>query len=137
MELSLEKVMLTFVGLLLASMICMPLIEGGITQVHDQYAYSQFKDLIDSIDNGVNKVVNDSGQNAFQKDIYVPSTVTVKSSMNVVSYYFSSSSITSTIYREYPVNVDVCFNYAAGFYRVHIAWENSTWIAVVFAHLSG
>lgn len=133
LEVSLEKVMLTVVALSFASMICVPLIECGVRQAHDQYAYSQFETLINSIDGGIGIVMNSTGQKAFQEDVYVPSTVTISSSENRVTYCFKSDSMATTINKEYPLNVNLSFSYPAGWYTVNIRLENSTWIIVSFA----
>jgi hypothetical protein len=113
-------------------MICIPLIEGGVRQAHDQYAYSQFETLINSIDSGIGIVMNSTGQKAFQEDVYVPSTVTIDSSENRVTYCFKSDSMATTINKEYPLNVNLSFSYPAGWYIVNIRLENSTWIIVSF-----
>jgi hypothetical protein len=114
-------------------MICIPLIESGIQQTSDQYNYSQFETVISSIDNGISMVLNSTGQKAMQEDLYVPSTVVINSSLNVVNYYFLSSSITKSISRNYPMNVDIAFGYGAGWFSVNIFLQNSTWIKVSFA----
>ena len=134
MELSLEKIMLTVIALCFASMICIPLIESGMAQTRDQYNYSQFEMMISSLDNGISMVLNSTGQKAIQEDLYIPSTVVINSSLNVVDYYFTSSSITRSISRDYPMNVDIGFSYSAAWYTVSIALQNSTWIRISFVY---
>ena len=135
MEVSLEKIMLVLVGLCFASLVCVPLIEGGAKQARDQFANSQFESFVSSIDSGIAMVLNSSGQKAFQEDALVPSTVTVNSSMNRVTYYFSSDSVTNCINKDYPINVNSSFNSPSGWYRIRIWLASPTLIAVNFTHI--
>ncbi|WXG45679.1 MAG: hypothetical protein WED05_03150 [Candidatus Atabeyarchaeum deiterrae] len=134
MELTLEKIMLTLVGLSFASMICIPLIENGFTQISDQYGYSQFQSLTSTIDSGIFMVLNGTGQQTYQGDVYVPQHVTINSSIidHGVWYHFNSGSIDTTVFREYPIGVAISFNYMPGWYRVRIVMENSSLITVSF-----
>jgi hypothetical protein len=137
LEVSLEKLMLTVIALCFASMICIPLIEGGVRQARYQFEYSHFEMLISSIDNGIAILLNSTGQKAIQADLYIPSEVAVNSSMTMVTYYFTSDSITTSIRRDYPINVDVSFNYSDGWYNVNMELANSTWIRISFAEKAG
>ena len=132
MELALEKIMLTVVGLCFASMICVPLVLNGVSQISDQYAYSQFQDLVASIDSGINAIANGTHQGDFLRDIYVPHGVTMNSSINQVSYYFNSSSISRSITKEYPIAVSLSFNYPGGWYRVRLHLQNSSTVVASF-----
>jgi hypothetical protein len=122
--------MLTVIGLCFASMICVPLIMDGVSQISDQYAYSQFQDLVGFIDSGINNVANGTGQAIVQKEIYIPHSVTMNSSLNQVTFSFDSSSIKRTVNREYPINVKLGFNYPEGWYRISIYLQNSS-IAII------
>lgn len=132
MEVTLEKVMLTVVGLCFASMICVPLIVDGVSQISDQYAYSQFQDLVGSIDSGIAIITNGTQQGNFLKDVYIPHGVTMNSSINEVSYCFDSASIKKTVNREYPIVVSLSFNYPEGWYRVSIYLRNTTMVVASF-----
>jgi hypothetical protein len=124
--------MLTVVGLCFALMICVPLVMNGVSQISDQYAYSQFQDAVASIDSGINVVANGTNQGDFVKDIYIPQGVTMNSSINQVSYYFDSSSISRLVTKEYPIAVSLSFNYPSGWYRVTLHLQNSTAIVASF-----
>lgn len=130
LEVTLEKVMLTVIGLCFASMICVPLIENGVSQISDQYAYSQFQDLVASIDSGINNVANGTGQVSYQKEIYIPPGVTMNSSSNQVTFHFESTSMKKTVNREYPIAVNLSSNYPEGWYSINIYLLNSS-IAIV------
>lgn len=135
MEVTLEKVMLTVVGLCFASMICVPLIVDGVSQISDQYAYSQFQDLVGSIDSGIAIITNGTQQGNFLKDVYIPHGVTMNSSINEVSYCFDSASIKKTVNREYPIVVSLSFNYPEGWYRVSIYLRNTTMVVASFTSI--
>jgi hypothetical protein len=137
LELSLEKIMLTVIALCFASMICIPLIENGLEQTRTEYDYSEFESMIRSIDNGIGMVLNSTAHKAVQEDIYIPSGVLVNSSLNMVTYSFTSDSVTRTISRNYPLNVDARFSYFAGWYKVSIVLQNSSWITISFAYKVG
>jgi hypothetical protein len=132
LEVALEKIMLTVVGLCFASMICVPLILDGVSQISDQRAYSQFQDLVSSIDSGINAIANGTHQGDFSEDIYVPTGVTMNSSFNEVSYNFNSTSISRSVSKEYPIPVSLSFNYPEGWYRVGFYLQNSTEVVVSF-----
>jgi hypothetical protein len=133
LEVTLEKVMLTVIGLCFASMICVPLIENGVSQISDQYAYSQFQDLVSSIDSGINNVANGTGQVGFQKDVYIPRGVAINSSSNQITFRFDSSSMRKTVNREYPIAVNLSFNYPEGWYSIDIYLQNLSMVIVRFA----
>jgi hypothetical protein len=132
LEVTLEKVMLTVIGLCFASMICVPLIENGVSQISDQYAYSQFQDLVASIDSGINNVANGTGQVSFQKEVYVPTGVTMNSSTNQVTFHFESTSMRKTVNKEYPIAVILSSNYSEGWYSINIYLLNSSMAIVSF-----
>jgi hypothetical protein len=132
LEVTLEKVMLTVIGLCFASMICVPLIENGVSQISDQYAYSQFQDLVTSIDSGINNVANGTGQVSFQKEVYVPTGVTMNSSSNQVTFHFESTSMRKTVNKEYPIAVNLSSNYSEGWYSINIYLLNSSMAIVSF-----
>jgi hypothetical protein len=127
--------MLTVVGLCFASMICVPLIVDGMSQISDQYAYSQFQDMVGSIDSGILIIANGTQQGDFLKDVYIPHGVSMNSSINEVSYCFNSSSIKKTISREYQVVVNLSFSLQEGWYRIRIYLQNSTTAIVSFASI--
>lgn len=137
MELTLEKVMLMLVGLCFASMICIPLIQNGVKQISDQYAYSQFQDLVGSIDSGIRTTINCTEHRIYEGDVYVPRGVTIDSSIshNRVTYYFNSDSTRIAIHKDYPLAVAANFNYKAGYYRIKIVSENATLIVVSFTFI--
>nr|MDO8099948.1 hypothetical protein [Candidatus Njordarchaeota archaeon] len=137
MELTLEKIMLMLVGLCFASMICIPLIQNGVSQISDQYAYSQFQDMVGSIDPAIRTVMNGTGQRYYEGDIYIPNGTTINSSIsrNRVSYYFNSDSSSIAIHKNYPLAVAVNFNYKAGWYRIRIVSENATLVTVSFTFI--
>lgn len=132
LEVTLEKVMLIVIGLCFASMICVPLIKNGVSQISDQYAYSQFQDLVSSIDSEINNVANGTGQVSFQKDVYIPHGVTMNSLLNQVTFCFDSSSIRRTVNKEYPIAVNLSFDYPEGWYRIDIHLQNSSTVIVSF-----
>ncbi len=132
MEVTLEKVMLIVIGLCFASMICIPLIENGVSQISDQYAYSQFEDLVSSLDSGINNVANGTGQVSFQKDLYIPHGVTVNSTLNQVTFHLNSTTMRKTVNKEYPIAVNLSFNYPEGWYRINIHLQNSSIVIVSF-----
>ena len=137
MEVTLEKIMITVVGLCLASMICVPLIVDGVSQISDQYAYSQFQDLVVSVDSGIIIIANGTQQGSFLKDVYVPHGVTMNSSANRVNYYFDSGSIKRIVSKEYPVTVQLSFNLSEGWYRLSVFMQNSTTVIVNFISAQG
>jgi hypothetical protein len=125
------------VGLCFASMICVPLIQNGVKQISDQYAYSQFQDLVGSIDTGIRSVINCTDHRIYEGDIYVPRGVTINSSisLNRVTYYFDSDSARIVIHKEYPLAVAANFDYKSGYYRIRIVSENAALIVVSFTFI--
>jgi hypothetical protein len=113
-------------------MICVPLIVDGMSQISDQYAYSQFQDLVDTIDSGIAIITNGTQQGNFLKDVYIPHGVTMNSSINEVSYCFDSGSIKKTVNREYPIVVSLSFSCPEGWYRVNIYLQNTTMVVASF-----
>jgi hypothetical protein len=132
LEVALEKIMLTVVGLCFATMICVPLIINGVSQVSEQYAYSQFQDSVSTIDSGIEAIANGTLPGGFSKDVYIPNGVTMSSSMNQVTYSFDSSSMNRSIIKEYPLIVSLVFDYPEGWYSVRIYLQNSTTIVASF-----
>jgi len=137
LELTLEKIMLMLVGLCFASMICIPLIQNGVSQISDQYAYSQFQDMVRSIDPAIRTVINGTGQRYYEGDIYIPVGVTINSSISRyrVTYYFNSDSSMIAVHKDYPLAVVVNFKYKAGWYRIKIVLENATLVSVSFTFI--
>jgi hypothetical protein len=115
-------------------MICIPLIQNGAKEVSDQYAYSQFNDLVNSIDSGIRSTINSTGNKVYEQDIYFPGGVTINSSTTckTVDYCFNSDSRTTIIQKDYPIYIVTNFNYPAGWYRVKMVLENATLMAVDF-----
>ncbi len=132
LEVTLEKVMLMVIGLCFASMICVPLIENGVSQISDQYAYSQFQDLVVSIDSGINSVANGTRQVSFQKDVYIPPGVTMNSSSNQVTFHFDSTSMRKTVNKQYPIVVNLNSDYREGWYSINIYLQNFSMVIVSF-----
>jgi hypothetical protein len=123
------------VGLSFASLICIPLIQNGVEQISDQYVYSQYEDMVGTIDSQIRILINSTEHATYEGDIYIPRGVTISSSTsyNEVTYYFSLDSIRTTIRKVYPLAVAVNFNYEAGWYMIKILLENTALVVVSFS----
>jgi hypothetical protein len=137
LELALEKVMLMVVGLCVASMICIPLIQNGVEQISDQYAGSQFRNMTTAIDSEIRSLIDNATHSTYQGDIFVPQGVTINSSIknNEVSYYFSSNSTKIAIHKVYGLAVAVNFDYDAGWYRIKISLDKTMLVVVSFSFI--
>jgi hypothetical protein len=127
------------VGLSFAFLICIPLIQIGVEQISDQYVYSQYEDMVGTIDSQIRTLINSTEHATYEGDIYMPRGVTISSSTsdNEVAYYFSLDSTRTTIRKVYPLAVAVNFNYEAGWYRIKILLESTTLVVVSFSFREG